>query len=170
MNELTIYPATAEDVAFMTAHFPDSSAAVKHAERFQRQQAGKVIYFVARLAGQPIGHGLLKWGGATEEHVVSRLVAPCPDLEDLFVLSSLRSQGIGTSILQMAEASAQARGYAQLGLSVAVDNPAALRLYERLGYGDAGFGEYVEHGEFMDAQGQKQSWTESCLYLIKLFE
>lgn len=162
-----ISPATPADITVMTESFPDWGARQKHAARWQQQEQSNALYLVARQLGEPVGHAYLKWQGAGDPHVVERQTVPCPDLEDLFVLGAWRSQGIGTALLHMAEELALAWGFQHIGLSVAVENSAAWRLYERLGYQDAGFGEYTEQGTYLNAQGQLQTWEERCVYLIK---
>jgi ribosomal protein S18 acetylase RimI-like enzyme len=64
-------------------------------------------------------------------------------LNDLFVLPSARRQGVGTRLLTAAAAFARANGATSLSLSTAVDNTAAQKLYEALGWKrDSGFFEY----------------------------
>lgn len=55
-------------------------------------------------------------------------------LEAAAVARPLRGQGIGTSLVRAAEALAAERGYQAVELGVEDSNPAARRLYERLGY------------------------------------
>lgn len=74
-----IHPVTPADVTFLAANFPDHVGAKKHGERLHRQAAGPAVYLIAHHAGLPIGHGLLKWGGSTDEHIASRLQGACPD-------------------------------------------------------------------------------------------
>ena len=162
-----VKPVTEDDIILLERQFPEGLPD-KHLGRRGRQQRGLVVYLIAWHEGQPVGHGLLKWGGSGDEHVASRLQGGCPDMEDLFVLEGMRSHGIGTQILQAAERLAAEHGYRRIGLSVdPAQNDPARRLYERLGYRDSGFGEYIEHGEYIDRQGQQQSWEEVCIYLIK---
>ncbi len=52
----------------------------------------------------------------------------------LYVHPDYRLQGIGTALMQKAEDWARERGDRQVGLQVFVQNQAALRLYEKLGY------------------------------------
>lgn len=52
----------------------------------------------------------------------------------LFVDPQHRRQGIGTALMQIAEAWAANRGDRQLGLQVFVENQPALELYEKLGF------------------------------------
>lgn len=54
-------------------------------------------------------------------------------LNDLYVLSTLRGQGIGESLLNAAKALAKANKWKGLALETATDNPAQ-KLYERLGW------------------------------------
>ena len=45
-----------------------------------------------------------------------------------------RSQGIGTALIKAVENEARRKGLKSVNLEVALQNPDALRLYERLGY------------------------------------
>lgn len=89
-----IKPITKADIAVLEKRFPQGGLA-KHAERFLRQQKGEAVYLIAWYQGQPVGHALLKWDGSQDEHITRQLRVMCPDIEDLFVLTELRSQGIG---------------------------------------------------------------------------
>ena len=55
-------------------------------------------------------------------------------LEAAAVAKPMRSQGIGTSLVQAAEALAAEHGFRVVDLGVEDSNPGARRLYERLGY------------------------------------
>ncbi len=164
-----IRPVCETDLSVLATHFFQGGTA-KHTERYARQQKGEVVYLVAFCEGQPVGHALLKWHGSQDVPVASHLEFACPDIEDVFVLAELRSQGIGSQLLSCAEQLAVHHGYAHIGLSVAKANESARLLYERLGYQDACLGEYSERGESIDSQGQFQPWKEICIYLIKDLE
>jgi len=161
-----VKPVTRCDVPLLEAHLPFGVPG-KHADRSVRQSEGRVVYLIAWYNGAPIGHALLKWQGADEDHIASVLQGTCPDVEDLFVLESFRSQGVGRRILDAAERLACERGFQYIGLSVGVDNPRARALYERCGYRDAGLGPLREHLEYLDASGRRQTWDEICVYLTK---
>jgi len=64
----------------------------------------------------------------------SVLVAPMYVLSDLFVMPAARRCGVGTRLLHAAVEAARAAGAARLELATAVDNMAAQRLYESLGW------------------------------------
>jgi GNAT superfamily N-acetyltransferase len=91
----------------------------------------------------------------------------CPDVEDLLVHPDWRRRGIGTKLLLAAEATAQARGYSEIGLSVALDNLEAQRMYARRGYRDAGVGLFALGGTYLDPEGMPCAWSETCTYLVK---
>jgi GNAT superfamily N-acetyltransferase len=55
-------------------------------------------------------------------------------LEDLFVRDSARRAGLGAALVEAALERARARGCERIELDVNEANPAALRLYERLGF------------------------------------
>jgi ribosomal protein S18 acetylase RimI-like enzyme len=64
-------------------------------------------------------------------------------LNDLFVVPAARRSGAARALLVAAAAFARAQGAASLSLSTGVDNAAAQRLYESLGWiRDASFYEY----------------------------
>jgi len=162
-----IRPLTAEELGTVEGQINfDWAAHQKHRERLGRQDEGEAIYLVAWCGNFPVGHLLLEWSGTTDGQMQSRLVH-CPNLEDLFVAPRYRSKGVGSRLLQEAEARAQQEGYAHIGLGVAVDNTGARRLYQRQGYVDAGFGEYKTGGSYLDQEGKEQTWEEICCYFVK---
>jgi GNAT superfamily N-acetyltransferase len=166
-SEICIAPCTQSDLPQLRTHLTTGGPA-KHDERFRRQASGEVVYLIAWLDERPVGHALLKWNGSADEPVAARLDGPCPDIEDLFVADDVRRRGIGTQLLAEAERRVRERSMPRAGLSVGAEtNEAARRLYERLGYRDAGFGPYVEHGAYVDGGGQHRQWHETCIYLIK---
>ncbi len=96
--------------------------------------------------------------------------AGCAELEDLFVAEHARRGGAGTLLVGAAERLAREHGERALGLEVTVanlHNDAARRLYERLGYGDAGLGEFVSGYPYWDADGVEHRDEELHRYLVK---
>jgi GNAT superfamily N-acetyltransferase len=166
-SDIRIVPARQTDLPRLQAHLPAGGPA-KHDDRLRRQSCGEVVYLIAWLDERPVGHALIKWDGCADEPVAARLDGPCPDIEDLYVADDVRQRGIGTQLLAKAERRVRQRGMRRAGLSVGTEtNEATCRLYERLGYRDAGFGPFVDHGAYVDAGGQHRQWHETCIYLIK---
>lgn len=87
-----------------------------YAERFP-----EAIESVVLENGEPIGR---LWVHRTVDEV--RVL-------DIRIAPAHRGQGVGGRLLRDLQAEAAARG-ARVTLTVAVDNPGALRLYERLGF------------------------------------
>ena len=141
----------------------------KHRERFIRQQKGEVTYLITWHGKLPVGHILVEWAGTADEPMAS-VLKDCPTLEDLWVLPDFRSKGIGPRLFEAAEDLAQQLAYTQTGLGVAIDNDRARLLYMRRGYKDAGFGQYVTGGHYVDRQGKQQPWSEICYYMIRPIE
>jgi len=162
-----IRPLTTEELGLVEGQVNFNWAAQeKHRERLGKQDAGKAIYLIAWCRNFPVGHVLLEWSGTTDEPMQSQLVH-CPNLEDLYVIPQYRSKGVGTYLLQEAEARAQQGGYHRIGLGVGVDNSGARRLYQHLGYEGGYFGEYKSRGSYIDQEGKEQNWEETCIYLVK---
>jgi GNAT superfamily N-acetyltransferase len=82
-------------------------------------------YLVAWDGEEPVGHAHIAWFG-TELGI--------PELQDFFVPESHRGRGIGTVLARAAETLVASRGHERASLGVSASNPAARRLYERLGY------------------------------------
>src|SRR3954452_31000 len=70
----------------------------EHAQRWAQQQAGALIYLVAWHGTRPVGHVLLRWGGAAREPMASILTG-CPHVSDLYVIPEYQGQGIGTRLM-----------------------------------------------------------------------
>lgn len=92
--------------------------------RLDQHRRGRSVYLVAWEDEQPIGHALLDWTG--------------PELQDVYVTPDARRRGVASALTAEAERLAAERGHSALRLSVSETNEAARRLYERLGYLDAG--------------------------------
>jgi GNAT superfamily N-acetyltransferase len=96
--------------------------------RFQWLSTVKVTWYIWWVDHEPRGWVLIQWNGKPT-------VPSVPDLNDLYVHPSFRSQGIGTKIIKSCEQIVRSAGYDKLGLAVNPDlNPRAYALYQRLGY------------------------------------
>lgn len=81
------------------------------------------------------------WGALRFVHRVRHAFLGLPDpgwgewfIDNLAVLPEWRNRGIGSRLLAAAEEQARRQGLRACSLDVEVDNPSALRLYERRGF------------------------------------
>ena len=129
----------------------------KHRERLAQQERGELVYFVAWEDGLAVGTGVLRWRGRVGY----------PQLEDLWVLPTRRSAGIGNAILDAVEHAAADEGADRLGLAVAVDNQGARRLYSRRGYTATDQPPFLLTYTAWGDDGIPQQVNELSLYLVK---
>ena len=94
-----------------------------HIERaYARAQQGDMIFLVADLNAFPVGQ------------VWVEIQSDSGLMMALRVLEPLRNMGIGTRLIRAAEHALIERGLHTSEIHVALNNPGAKRLYERLGY------------------------------------
>ena len=104
---------------------PDVSAAqVKR--RFEESQHRYRTMLVAELEGSAVGTVSIG-GGRLQRPGSLRMFA-------LDVGAESRDRGIGTALIRAVEAMAVDMGISEVNLEVSVENEAAIRLYERLGF------------------------------------
>jgi putative acetyltransferase len=90
-----------------------------------------ILFFIARLDGDPVGCG----GVALDDGFA--------ELKRMFVRPKARGTGVAQAILAHLEAQARARGYQRLMLETGDVLKRAIRLYERAGFKRcAAFGHY----------------------------
>lgn len=89
---------------------------------------GNAIFIAETADGRRAG---LVWFGENRNLVTGDIEAW---IYNITVSPDFRGQGIGTQLLNHAEAHARDEGYRTVGLMVAVHNETARRLYERLNY------------------------------------
>ena len=138
----------------------------KHRRRLELQNDGSCTYLFAWQGHAPVGHLLLTWTGPDQEPMKS-VLPDCPEVGALFVKEDMRSRGIGGCLLENAEHLVISRGVHHIGLAVGIDNKKAQRLYERRGYVDAGFPQFIVSWTYLDKDGREQSESEECIYLTK---
>jgi len=166
--DVTIRPMLEGEIALIERLLPfDRVVAGQYYSYFSTQRAGQGVSLIAwNPEGRPVGHALIRWAGTRTEPMASAL-KNCPHLSALHVHPDFRSRGIGTQLLQTAEAMILERGYRQIGLSVDVTNMRAQALYTRLGYCDAGFPSCCKHWRYQGEGGILLEYEEVCRYLIK---
>jgi len=117
---------------------------------------------------------LAEWNGELAGQVFLQLRSTDPEFADgkdrgylysLRVKGAYRGLGIGTRLVVAAEARLREQGYREAVVAAAKGNPAARRLYERLGYQvfmeDPGQWSYIDHLE------QRREVIEPCWVLVK---
>ncbi|MBV9471078.1 MAG: GNAT family N-acetyltransferase, partial [Abitibacteriaceae bacterium] len=121
---------------------------------------GALCTLVADFNGYPIGQGSIHWQGKpTHPHI--------PDIQSLRVMDAFRGLGIGSQLLRASERLVLAQGFSKLSLAVGIENPAARRLYERLGYRLAGE-PYNDIWHYINAQGERVQIEELVVDLVKV--
>lgn len=138
----------------------------KHRDRFERQQRDEVVYVLATVEDEVIGHLLLKWDAPSDPHV-RVLVPPCAEVEDFVVAPHLRGQGIGSEMLAFAGTQSLKRGVDRLGIGVGIENLSARALYERRGFVLVPGSEHRVSWLAKDGAGREVRQHEDCVYLIK---
>jgi len=91
----------------------------------------------------PLGRVCVRWTGARNPSIATACDG-IPEIHGLQVAPESRSQGLGAALVRSAEELALLRGRRSVGLGVALDNPSARKLYERLGYSQASLPTYTE--------------------------
>jgi GNAT superfamily N-acetyltransferase len=98
-----------------------------HAKNFALHEDGRWTMLVA-WADPTVAGGV----------AVIRWEDDCPKLTNLQVAESWRGHGMGTALIEAAEAKVREQGRRELAIDVADDNLDAAKLYLRLGYRDTG--------------------------------
>ena len=114
---------------------------------------------VADFNGFPIAQVALHWGGKIAHPGI-------PDIQSLRVMPAFRGLNIGTRLIEACENEVLQQNGNRIGLAVALNNGAARRLYERLGY--VADGEpYDDKWDYRDARGQKINVVERVIDMLK---
>lgn len=137
-----------------------------HDVRLKQQREGKILYLVAWLGDVPVGHLSIEWTGDG--------AAP-PDLQGIATIADFRvgpahrSRGIGSRLMDAAEAEIRARGHPRAVVAVGISNEGARRLYERKGYRLTGSASFLSW-TYLGADGELRTEGEECLWLGKPLE
>ena len=142
---MEIRPLLPADTALVDARLPLS--------RLDNAQT----YLVAWDGGDPVGHAHVAWEATT---------VGVPEVQDVFVLPERRREGIASRLTAAAEDEARARGFDRISLSVSATNSDVRRLYESLGYADAGIEPVRVLGTIM-LRGEPFDVDDTLVYLTK---
>ena len=162
-----------DDLAALAAAYrePPGTPHNRHLRRLVEQREGRLQCLAAWDGEAPVGWCLLRRPDADPgADLVHARTAGCAELEDLFVAEHARRRGAATLLVAAVEQLARDQGERALGLEVTLANPdneAARRLYDRLGYQDAGLGEFVSGYSYWDADGVEHRDEELHRYLVK---
>lgn len=129
---------------------------------FRDQQIGRRLMLVAATNDFPIGTISIQFQ-STESRVADGITRAY--LFSFRVMEMFRHRGIGTRLIQEAEALMVDRGFQWATIAVAKDNHNARQLYERLGYRI--FKDDPGRWSFMDHHGQVRQINDPCWLLEK---
>jgi ribosomal protein S18 acetylase RimI-like enzyme len=112
---------------------------------------------VAWDADEAVAHAHIAWTGTK---------LGVPEIQDVFVREERRRQGFGTAVTLAAERTVSARGHTKISLGTSINNQAARRLYEQLGYRDSGVAPERVQGTIVIRTGPIEV-DDTLIYLIK---
>ncbi len=135
-------------------------------DRLVRQDLGNGELFVAWAGATPVGDVYL-WRERPIEAPVWEHLRWTPIFNHLEVSPAWQNRGVGTALVRAAEEHAAALGYWRVGLGVGVDNPAARRLYERLGYVDWGHGPVEVVWDERGPDGALRPARQICDWMVR---
>ena len=166
MDPITIRDATLADLdGLLAARYADSPAI--HRDRIADAISDSLQYLVITQDGEILGFGLLVHT-RPPHWPVENPEPPYPQMIDLFVTPSRRSEGLGTMMIRHMERLASAAGYARLCLAVdPIDNPDAQRLYARLGYVPIEPEPHRSTWRFVDSEGHTHQGSKWSLAMAK---
>ena len=164
MDGLEVRPIVESDMDLLRASF-DEGTPEQPEGGLAKQRDGTGDFLIAFLQGEPAGYLALSWDA--DPHAPVAWQGNVANLSDFVVLERFRSRGIGTEMLRVAEATALRQGFRWLALGVGIENDGARRLYERLGYVDAGLPPVTDGGSFRTWDGRLHRYEETWRFMLK---
>ena len=140
-----------EDVSLIEQREPPAAGLARH--YFASQERGDSTYLVAWVDGVPAGTGEIALTGRVE-------------LRNLHVDDQFRERGVGTATIAAAESITSS---GMLPVGVGLENHAARRLYERLGFVASGELETTTYS-YVGADGVTRTAIETDEYLTKMLD
>ena len=160
---LDIHPLCAGELARIERDLPFHSQE-QWLDWLMRQERGGITLFTAWWDGVGIGHSMVAWTPRGDPYIEWM---GCPWIYDVLTHPEYRSRGVGSAMLRVCEDAARNHGARMIGLGVAVTNPRARALYERLGYRDPGIGPRMTSGQWTGPDGVTRIWEDQVQYLLK---
>ena len=161
-----VRPASTEDLALLNEHLHLWGPPDYHERKLGEQRSGEMLWLIAWHDGLPVGHLQIGWSG-TERPEMQAHLGNCPHVSRVGVRADMRSQGIGSSLIEGAEDIIRKRGYSKVGLGVGIENVRARQLYQRLGYRHSGHRTYTICWYQYDGNESPERVEEVCVYLLK---
>ncbi|SFW73587.1 GNAT family N-acetyltransferase [Amycolatopsis australiensis] len=163
MTEPHVWPARSADLIPFAAALGDGGFLI---DRLMRQRKDQGVLFFAWLGTRPAGAVYL-WLEEAEEPPIRRHLPGVALLTHLQVRDGLRNRGVGRALVGAVERHLAEHGHDRVALAVRTDNPAAARLYDRLGYRDWGHGDVVCYARTTLPDGRVIDEPEHCHVLVK---
>ncbi|MEU8633355.1 GNAT family N-acetyltransferase [Amycolatopsis sp. NPDC048633] len=135
-------------------------------DRLRRQRNDQGVLFFAWLRARPAGAVYL-WLEEAEEPPIQDHLPGVALLTHLQVHPELRNRGVGAALVNAVEEHLVEHGHDRVALAVRTDNPAAARLYDRLGYRDWGHGTVTCYAQVTLRNGSVLEVPERCYVLVK---
>lgn len=146
---IRVAPCREDEVSLIERREPPGAGLARH--YFASQERGESTYLVAWVDDVPVGTGEIAVAGRVE-------------LRNLHVDEEFRGRGVGTAIIAAAETITRP---GMLSVGVGLENHAARRLYERLGFVASGEVETTTYS-YGDGDGVTRTATETDEYLTKM--
>lgn len=163
MSEPHVWRARSADLPPFAAALGDGGFLI---DRWMRQRKDRGVLFFAWLGPRPAGSVYL-WLEEAEEPPIRRHLPGVALLTHLQVHPELRKLGVGAALVDAVEEHLIELGHERVALAVRTDNPAAARLYDRLGYEDWGQGMVTCYAQVTLPNGGILEVPERCHVLVK---
>lgn len=163
MGDIEVRPCSEQDLEIIRLRWPTRGDI--HGSHHARQLEGAATYLVAWRGEEPLGSGMVQWGGPVGPAARAELPTAV-EVNHLHVRESFRGQGVGRALVGAAEDLVAQHGDEQVVLGVSRDNPGARRLYLRLGYVPTGVVEVSEY-DWTDDEGVTHHAVEHDEILVK---
>ncbi len=161
-DPVVVRPAAADDLEALGRDLPAPGG--WNQIRLTRSLEGSTTLLLAWQGGRCVGRGEILWRGCNAAEVQAAYPA-VPEINGLDVTEDLRGQGIGRQLIGVACELARDRGCTRIGVGVGLDNPAAHRLYMRLGF-EGGL-TYVDRYTVVTEGGSAQDFADTCRFLVR---
>lgn len=164
ITPVEVRPCTSADLDALLAYDHGCERAIEEL-RFRQQHDGETTFLTAWHGKIPVAHCDIRWGSLRDPAVQAALPA-CPEIASLLVFpDEYQHHGIGTAVIGAASRLVVECGFDDVGIAVGNDNPAAARLYRRLGFQSAGI-EYDDSWTYRDGNGVERTMIDRVSFLV----